>query len=615
MASSLQRFQQRLSLARRFARAGVGPWDRLQLSLAGLARQRPFGPDSLYGRVGQSVSQRLAPRVHLAKGLRIPLELHNTTETTIFEEIYLEGTYPLDAITFAPDLIVDCGAFSGMFTLLAHGNFPHARLVAFEPDRANHDRLCANIAVNSARVECHHAAVGVADGQMYFTGGGYGGKLVPAGTPDARRVRVVSLPRLLREAAPHRLVLKIDVEGAERELLPAIIDLLPPETVLFLETHFSHREVDALLAPLIARGFTHRVIRERQEDQTYIEHVLVRRAPPLRHYCTYFDLDHASLGLSLLASLRRQGGTFLLWVLCLDDETHALLQRLNLPDVRAVRLAELEDFDPALLATKSNRSRVEYIFTCTPCLPRFLLARHPEINLITYLDADLWFTYSPEVLFDEFGDGAIAIVPHRFPADLAHLEENGRYNVGWLSFRRDVDALKCLEWWRERCLEWCYLRHEDGRYADQKYLDDWPTRFRRVTVLQHRGANLGLWNLRAVAIRVESAPRGILVEGQPLVFFHFHGLRRPRLGLFCLNSQFYRTRLSQELSEQLLQVYADEVRAIEESHNIAPRIGGRIDAPIGGEDDLFARSRFLLHAAYHILRGNFIRARKSSPPF
>lgn len=614
MASSLQRFQQRLALARRFASAGFSPWDQLQLALAGLARQRPFGSDSLYGRVGQSVSERLAPRVTLARGLRVPLELHNTAETTIFEEIFLEGTYPLDSIKFAPDLIVDCGAFCGMFTLLAHGNYPHARLVAFEPDQANHDRLCANIAINSARVECHQAAVGVADGQMFFAGGGYGGKLVTDAAPDARRVRVVSLPRLLREAAPRRLVLKIDVEGAERELLPAIIDLLPPETVLFLETHYPREQVDALLAPLIQRGFAHRVIRERQEDQTYIEHVLVRHAPPLRHYCTYFDLDHASLGLSLLASLRRQGGAFVLWVLCLDEESHALLQRLNLPDVRPVPLAELEDFDPALRAVKPTRSRIEYIFTCTPCWPRFLFARHPEITLITYVDADLWFTHSPEVLFDEIGDNAVAIVPHRFPADLAHLEENGRYNVGWLSFRKDVDGLNCLEWWRERCLEWCYLRHEENRYADQKYLDDWPTRFRRVAVLQHRGANLGLWNLRATSIRVAPAPRGILVDGQPLVFFHFHGLRRPRLGLFCLNSRFYRTRLSGELSEQLLQAYADEVRALEKAHDIAPKFGGRLDAPVGSEENLFRRLRFFLHAVYHSLRGNFIRPRPARAP-
>ena len=33
-------------------------------------------------------------------------------------------------------------------------------------------------------------------------------------------------------------------------------------------------------------------------------------------------------------------------------------------------------------------------------------------------------------------------------------------------------GLKALKWWRDRCLEWCYARIEDGKFGDQFYIED-----------------------------------------------------------------------------------------------------------------------------------------------
>ena len=191
----------------------------------------------------------------------------------------------------------------------------------------------------------------------------------------------------------------------------------------------------------------------------------------MHHFCTYFDQHYLLRGLALYASLRRHCPPFQLWVLCLDRTSLEVMAKLQLPGVELIAFEDLERGDPELLGVKGTRSTVEYYFTCTPSLPRFILRRCPEVDRITYLDADLFFFADPEAIFHEMGGHAIAIIEHRFPAHPADSDPFGTFNVAWLSFRRDPRAVECLEWWRERCLEWCYDRFEDGRFADQKYLD------------------------------------------------------------------------------------------------------------------------------------------------
>jgi hypothetical protein len=244
----------------------------------------------------------------------------------------------------------------------------------------------------------------------------------------------------------------------------------------------------------------------------------------MRHFCTYFDHNYLPKGLTLYTSLREHcGDSFRLWVLCLSRECYTALKDLNYPHLHPVPLEDLEKSDQELLRIKSTRTIIEYYFTCTPCFPLFLLRQNPDIDLITYLDSDLFFFHSPEPVFQEIGTSSIAIIPHRFSPERQILERYGIYNVGWLSFRNDTPGLNCLEWYRSRCLEWCFDRYEDGKFADQKYLDHWPQQFPGVCVLQHKGANLALWNIINYAI--QDTNQGLFVDEVPLIFYHFQGIR------------------------------------------------------------------------------------------
>jgi hypothetical protein len=277
-------------------------------------------------------------------------------------------------------------------------------------------------------------------------------------------------------------------------------------------------------------------------------------------FCTYFDCRYLVRGLALYQSLKQHCSPFQLWVLCMDSNSYEVLSELRLPNVHLIALEEFEKGDERLLEAKKTRSLIEYYFTCSPSLPLYVLNNCPEVNLITYLDADLFFFADPSPLYNEIAHHSISIIGHRFPPNLRDQEIYGRYNVGFLSFRRDEQGLACLHWWRDRCLEWCYDRAEDGRFADQKYLDAWPTLFSRTVVLDHKGANLAPWNLSNYTV---SRKRGkIWVDEQPLIFFHFHGSKSPEEWFDDPSWAFYQVKPSKVVGRHIYEPYVRTMAAL-----------------------------------------------------
>ena len=241
----------------------------------------------------------------------------------------------------------------------------------------------------------------------------------------------------------------------------------------------------------------------------------------VRHYCTYFDRNYLLKGLALIRSLQAHDPSHVLWVLCLDEISRVIVQRIGGPTVRALSLHGLEEFDRELLTVRSKRSLVEYYWTLTPATILYAMSQDSSIDQITYLDSDMAFFSSPKPIFDEMGNASVLIHEHRFPSHLSRLKEYGIYNVGLLSFKKTEDGLKVLRWWRERCIEWCHNYIDNGRFGDQKYLDDWTTRFEGVHVLRHVGAGLAPWNHEQYDYR-ESSDGGLVIQGLPLVFYHYH---------------------------------------------------------------------------------------------
>lgn len=257
-----------------------------------------------------------------------------------------------------------------------------------------------------------------------------------------------------------------------------------------------------------------------------------------RHFCTYFDRGFLIQGLTLWRSLQQHDPKAILWVLALDDYTARILKLLGDARLRVVLVDQLEEADEALARAKGNRTRVEYYFTLSPCWPRWLLETHLEIEQITYLDADLFLLGSLEAIWNEMDtrEASVLLTAHRFGAELKRFEKHGIYNVGILSFRRDEVGLSCLDDWRERCIAWCHDRLEDGKYADQKYLEAWPARWgEAVWVCDHAGLNAAPWNWTNHRVRVEASGVRATFDDQAVLLFHFARLR-PILGTWWWQS-------------------------------------------------------------------------------
>ena len=241
----------------------------------------------------------------------------------------------------------------------------------------------------------------------------------------------------------------------------------------------------------------------------------------VEHFVTLFDNNFLPIGLCLHSSLLKQGDPFHLWILCMDDTVEQHLQRLALPHVSLISLRDVED--ARLLAVKPTRSRGEYCWTLTPFTPQFVFDRDSRAQRVTYLDADLFFFAPPEIFLDEFGHSGkhVLITEHAYDPRYARsgrAERSGRFCVQFMTFRRTTEAAKVMRWWQERCLEWCYARVEDGKFGDQKYLDQWPELFGpEVHILEQKEKTLAPWN---VAYYDKSG------DGQVApVFYHFHGFR------------------------------------------------------------------------------------------
>lgn len=273
----------------------------------------------------------------------------------------------------------------------------------------------------------------------------------------------------------------------------------------------------------------------------------------MMNFCTLFDSYYIHKGIALYLSLERVTKDFHLYVAAFDRDSYNKLKSCGFSRM-TVEL--FEDFEtPELKAVKPTRTKAEYCWTCGPTVIHHFLTMY-SLDDITYLDSDLYFMSDPHIVKEEIGKSSVAITEQ-------HVKERnaaryGRYCVQYITFRNDEDGLRVLTWWRDKCIEWCYSRYEDGKYGDQKYLEGFEKLSKNVYVIQNRGL-LGSWDVRLYQLK----DNRLIYNGQehPYVFFHMSGTR------FSLKRKVLRLEATEfvvtsEMSRLFLVPYGELMRDI-----------------------------------------------------
>lgn len=282
---------------------------------------------------------------------------------------------------------------------------------------------------------------------------------------------------------------------------------------------------------------------------------------PGRVICTLFDHRYLPRGLCMINSVRRFGWWQDLWVLCLSSECFEALTTLALPGVRLLSLNMLEEHIPELRDAKQNRDLLDYYFTCMAALHTYLHDTIADVDCTMYVDADMHFFDNPDIVFNEIGDAPVAITPHNFPPEHRERERFGVYNAGWTAFRQTEEGRTCLRWWLERSLEWCHNWLDGERYANQKYLNQFSKVAPHTKILTHKGFNCAPWNIANYALR-EKAGR-LFVDEDPLIFFHFHSMKRVLRHFYFDCHREYDTMLTWFQRNKLYRPYVRELVAME----------------------------------------------------
>lgn len=203
-------------------------WYRRELETAGLWRLPVFKSKvrnarrSAIGTMAALESRHCSTPLYARGG---------TSDLSVFYQIFVEREYACLDDARGVKFIVDCGANVGYSSAYLLNRFPEARLIAVEPDADNFRMLEINLAPYRERCTLIQSGVwscatGLVVSPVRQGSGDEWGITVRQCLPgEAAMVDAVDLGSLLRDSGEARIsILKIDIEGSEREVFASNVD-------------------------------------------------------------------------------------------------------------------------------------------------------------------------------------------------------------------------------------------------------------------------------------------------------------------------------------------------------------------------------------------------------
>jgi FkbM family methyltransferase len=203
--------------------------------------RRAFGPGAEVIAALEETPFRFRCRVH---GSDIPV---------VFDTF--AGLYHLPPVP-PPErpVIVDLGANIGCTIVHYASLYPGARIVGVELDAENVRLARINTSAIADTATVLHAAIWPHDGNVGYSGGEAWGYRVESGGETT--VAALSMPSLMKSCGLSTIdFLKVDIEGAERDLFQGTLPWLQHVRSLAIEVHDDEALIGQLISLLTARGF------------------------------------------------------------------------------------------------------------------------------------------------------------------------------------------------------------------------------------------------------------------------------------------------------------------------------------------------------------------------
>jgi FkbM family methyltransferase len=164
----------------------------------------------------------------------------------MFKEIFVEQNYYFEA-TNEPLTIVDCGTNIGLSLVYFRRQAPQAKIIAFEPNPHTFKLVSENVEKNNLSVTLHNVGLGATSKKVLFYTDAHDLESQSASTTQhlaskkyeltSFSVQIEPLSKYLEKTVD---ILKLDIEGAEGEVLSELADSGKLKLVkkLFIEYHF-----------------------------------------------------------------------------------------------------------------------------------------------------------------------------------------------------------------------------------------------------------------------------------------------------------------------------------------------------------------------------------------
>ena len=165
---------------------------------------------------------------------------NNTSDIPVYDEVLLKEDYRID-VPIHPSTILDCGANIGLTTVYFNNKFPDAKIICIEPESSNYEMLRENVGQHKNIVTYQ---AGIWNKSTYLTieneqAEKYAFTVRETSEITKETVRAISIPDVMKENQWETIdILKIDVEGAEKELFASNYDnWLPKTKLIIIELH------------------------------------------------------------------------------------------------------------------------------------------------------------------------------------------------------------------------------------------------------------------------------------------------------------------------------------------------------------------------------------------